>query len=318
MKKILLTLIISIIILGLTSILFASIQKPVNQKEDIEKTSPLTSPSSKPAKLPSSQDSFLTASLNSNFIPIRNWTIEEPDVDAKAVGVFDPTGEKFLFRKNIEERLPIASLTKIMTAIIALENLGLDEIITVSKKAVMTEGENGQLVIGEELFVRDLLYIMLIESSNDAAMTLAGAVEDFVALMNKKTIELGLENTHFVEPTGISKWNYSTIFDLARLVKYSFGKSLIWQILGVKEAEIYSQDRSTSHHLVNTNGLLGEVLEIIGGKTGFTEEAGGCMLTIVKKPDKPGEYLITVVLGSGNRELETKKLIEWAIKAYTW
>jgi len=313
MKKILLTLIISIVILGLASVLFSLAQRPVNkpvsQKEDIN---------NKPAKLPSSQDSFLAASLNPNFIPIRDWTIEEPDVDAKAVGVFDPTGEKFLFQKNIEERLPIASLTKIMTAIIVLENLGLDEIITVSKKAVMTEGENGQLVIGEELFVRDLLYIMLIESSNDAAMALTGTVEDFVALMNKKTIELGLENTHFVEPTGISKWNYSTIFDLARLVKYSFSKSLIWQILGIKEVEIYSQDRSTSHHLVNTNGLLGEVLEIIGGKTGFTEEAGGCMLTIVKKPDKPGEYLITVVLGSGNRELETKKLIEWTIKAYTW
>jgi D-alanyl-D-alanine carboxypeptidase len=210
-----------------------------------------------------------------------------------------------------------------MTAIVVLENLRLDDIITISKKAVMTEGENGSLVIDEKLSVRNLLYIMLIESSNDAAVALASAVsddgDDFVSLMNKKTKEIGLENTYFIDSAGISRWNYSTIFDLTQLAKYSFNnKSLIWQIFGIKETEIYSRDRNISHHLVNTNELLGEALEMIGGKTGFTEEAGGCMLTIVKKPDKLGEYLITVVLGSENREIETKKLIEWALKAYVW
>ena len=311
MKKILLTLIISIICLGIASFLFSL--------DNRETKSPVKGLTSHIERLPSAQDVFFTASLNSNFIPIRNWAIEELEIQAKAAAIFDPSGEKFLYKKNIKEKLPIASLTKIMTAIIALKDLGLDDIITISKKAVMTEGENGRLIIGEKLSARDLLYIMLIESSNDAATALANTTnDDFVALMNKKIEELKLTNTHFVDPTGISKWNYSTVADLAKLIKYSFEKSLIWQILGIKEIEIYSQDRKFSHYLITTNELLGEISQIIGGKTGFTKDAGGCMLTMITIPNKPGEYLITIVLGSENRELETKKLIEWVQKAYVW
>lgn len=316
MKKILLTLIISIICLGIASILF-SLEKPNRDvaTESLKNETPQ-------AQLPESMDAFLTASLNPNFIPIRNWSIEEPDIEAKAAGIFDFNGEKFLYQKNIKEELPIASLTKIMTAIVTLENLNLDDVITISKKAVMTEGENGRLVIGENLNVRDLLYIMLIESSNDAAVALSGAINDFVSLMNKKAEEIGLKSTNFVDSTGISARNYSTIVDLTKLVKYSFVQnSLIWQISGTKEIEINSQD-GIKHYLVNTDKLLGESAgwqaQIIGGKTGFTEEAKGCMLTINKIPDKTGEYLITIVLGSGDRESETRKLIEWAEEAYVW
>lgn len=309
MKKIILTLVISVFCLGVASFLF-SLEKNPN-KYNPERAS-------FQARLPLSQDVFFTASLNPNFIPIRNWTIEEPDVQAKAVAVFDPNGEKFLYQHNLKEKLPIASLTKIMTAIIALENLNLDDIITISRKAVMTEGENGQLVIGEKLSVRNLLYIMLIESSNDAAVALADAVDDFVLLMNERAKEIELEDTYFTDPTGINKWNYSTVSDLAYLAEYSFNKSLIWQILGIKEIEIYSQDERISHHLINTNKLLDEMPQIIGGKTGFTEEAGSCMLAMIEVPGKTGEYLITIVLGTNNRELETKKLIEWINKAYVW
>lgn len=311
MKKIFLTLVVSITCLGLASFLFSFEKKP--------NKNPAENKVIQTAHLPLSQNAFLTASLNSNFIPIRNWSIKEFDIQAKAAAVFDPSGEKFLYQKNIKEKLPIASLTKIITAIVTLENLRLDDIITISKKAVMTEGENGRLIIGEKLSVRDLLYIMLMESSNDAAVALANATNnDFVTLMNKKIEDLGLKNTHFVDPAGISKWNYSTAFDLARLAKYSFDKPLMWQILGTQETKIYSQDGKIDHHLTNTNELLGEISEIIGGKTGFTSEAGGCMLTMVKIPNKPGEYLITIILGSENRELETKKLIEWTQKAYVW
>lgn len=315
MKKTILTLAISVICLLLASFLF-SLEKNSN-KNNLEETSQDETRSLQ-ARLPLSQDIFFAASLNPNFIPIRNWAIEEPDIQAKAAGVFDPNGDKFLYQTNIKEKLPIASLTKIMTAIIVLENLALDDIITISRKAVMTEGENGQLIIDEELNVRNLLYIMLIESSNDAAVALADAVDDSVLLMNEKAKEIGLEDTHFVDSTGISKWNYSTVFDLSRLAKYSFSKSLIWQILEIKETDIYSQDKKIIHHLKNTNELLGEVSEMIGGKTGFTEEAGGCMLTMIKIPGKPGEYLITIVLGADNRKLETKKLIEWVNQAYVW
>jgi len=325
MKKIILTLIISIAILGLASVLFSFEKKGSNLDDgEVKFQSESLNPNIEtgPSRLPASQSAFLAASLNPNFIPIRDWAIKESDIQAKAAGVFDPRGDKFLYRANIKEKLPIASLTKIMTAIIVLENLNLDDVIVVSRKAVMTEGENGRLVIGEKLTVRDLLYVMLIESSNDAAVALKDRINNFVVLMNKKAKELGLENTHFVDPTGISKFNYSTISDLAKMVEYSFDKPLIWQILGIKELEVYSQDRKFRHHLVNTNKLLFESAnlqtQIIGGKTGFTKEAGGCMLTMIKKPNKPGEYLIVIVLGANNRELETKKLIEWTQKAYLW
>ncbi len=320
MKKIILTLAISIIILGLTSVLF-SFENQQNKDFSAEVNQ---SAKSQPNQLPSSQDSFLTASLNPNFIPIRNWAIEEPVIQAKASAVFDINGEKFLYQKNIKEKLPIASLTKTMTALVVLENLTLDSIVNISKKAVITEGKNGHLSVGEKLSVRNLLYIMLIESSNDAATALADSFDlasqnNFVALMNKKAKEIGMESTYFADSTGISKWNHSTISDLIKLTKYSFSnKPLIWQILSIKEIELYSQEEKIKHHLITTNKLLSDIPQIIAGKTGFTEEAGGCMLTMVKNPDKPGEYLIIIILGSEDRELETKKLIEWTQEAYVW
>lgn len=313
MKKIILTLIISIICLGAASILFSFDKK---NGED-SKINP--DKNFQPSQLPSSQSAFLTASLTPNFVPIRNWSVKEPDIQAKAAGVFDPNGEKFLYQKDINEKIPIASLTKIMTAIVALENLNLDEIITISKQAAMIGGENGRLLIGEKLNVRDLLYIMLIESSNDAATAIANEAYNFVSLMNKKAEEIGLKDTSFSDPSGISPSNYSTITDLAKLARYSFAqKSLVWQILGIKEIDVYSQDGKIKHRLVNTNKLLGEISQIIGGKTGFTDEAGGCILIMSKIPEKTGEYLISVILGSKDRELEIKKLIEWTEKAYVW
>lgn len=320
MKKTILTLIISVLCLGLASVLFSL---GGNLDKNPKKVEVGLNNLSQPNSLPSSQDTFLTASLNPNFIPIRDWSVEEPDIRAKAGAVFDPQGEKFLYQKNIKEKLPVASLTKIMTAIVVLESLGLDDIVTVSKKAVATEGENGRLIVGEDIGVRSLLYAMLVESSNDAAIALADAVDgDFVALMNQKAKEVGLEDTHFVDPAGISKWNYSTATDLVRLAVYSFNEPLIWQMLGTKEIEVYSQDGKIKHYLVNTNKLLGESAnwrtQIIGGKTGFTDEAGSCILTMIKIPEKTGEYLISVILGAEDRELETKKLIEWTEKAYVW
>lgn len=313
MKNTILTLIASIIILGIASFLF-TFDKLSQKNPSIASQYE----GQNPERLPSSQDTFLTASLNPNFIPIRDWSIEEPQVEAKAAGIFDMNGEKFLYTKNINEKMPIASLTKIMTAIIALDNLSLDEIITVSKRAVMTEGENGRLVVGEKLSVEDLLYIMLIESSNDAAVALSGQVDNFVDLMNEKSQELGLLNTQFSEPTGIDKLNYSTVSDLIKLFKYSYDIPLVWQIFGIKEIEIHSQNKKFVHQLENTNQLLGELSQMVGGKTGFTDEAGGCLLVIVKLSNDSDRDLIIAVLGAENREMEVKKLIEWAEKAYIW
>jgi len=263
--------------------------------------------------------------LKPEFFPLRNWLVEEPEISAKSAIIvnFKTNEEKdiTLYQKNPNQVLPIASLTKMMTAIIVLENYNPEEIIKVSKKSVTISGDTGGLIVDEELKVKDLLYIMLMESSNDAAMALAGddprlGYNEFIGLMNSKAKELGLKNTKFSDPVGLSPENQSTVLEISALSKYAFNFSLISEILKTADATVSSIDNKFIHNLTTTNKLLGKIPQIIGGKTGFTEEAGGCMLTI-SDIDKDN-YLITVVLGSSNREEDTEKLINWAQTAYIW
>lgn len=271
----------------------------------------------------------LPVSIDANIIPIRNWSIKEPDVLAQSAIVmnFKPNSEQgsVLYQKNINQILPIASLTKIMTAIIVLENFNLEEIIKVSKNSVLTLGDTGGLVMDEELKVKDLLYIMLIESSNDAAMTLTSdnprlSYDDFISLMNNKTKEIGLENTNLIDPAGLSMNNQSTVLNLAKLTNYSLRFSILWEILKTPQITVYSIDNKFAHNLINTDTLLGKFSFLKGGKTGYTIEANGCMLTVSEIPTSLGNnnYLITVVLGSSQRETDTENLIFWAKQAHIW
>ena len=115
---------------------------------------------------------------NPNFLPIRNWSVNQPEIEAKAALIFEPEKNKILYQKNIEQVLPIASLTKLMTGLIILEEINLDQIVTVSKEAVGAYGDMGGLVINEKISVKNLLYALLMESSNDAAIALAEAFRD--------------------------------------------------------------------------------------------------------------------------------------------
>ena len=265
-----------------------------------------------------------TNSISPEFFPVRNWLIDEPEILAKSAIIvnFKSGSEKgnILYQKNPNQVLPIASLTKIMTAIIALENFNPEEIIKISKNSVTVTGDKGGLIRDEELKVKDLLYIILMESSNDAAMTLAGdnprlTYDEFINLMNSKVGELGLKNTSFVDPTGLSADNQSTVLEIADLTKYAFKFPLILEILKTPEATISSIDNKFIHNLTTTNNLLGKIPQIIGGKTGYTEEAGGCMLTVLNISNN---YLITVILASPQREDDTEKLINWVQQAWLW
>lgn len=232
---------------------------------------------------------------------------------------------KIVYQKNAYEKLPVASLSKLMTALIVLENYKLDDAITISKEAVATEGDAGGLQIGERLIVLDLLKIMLIESSNDAAEVLAENFnvtrkeivslnrERFIELMNQKARALGLENTHFSNPTGLDDpENYSTAYDLAKFVSSILNQNLLWEITQTKTEVVYSVDAKTGHFLKNSNQLLWQFngstgsLQIYGGKTGFTNEAKGCMILVLKTSEG---YLVSVVLGSEDRIEDTTKLI---------
>jgi len=254
---------------------------------------------------------------NPNFLPIRNWSINQPEIEAKATLIFGVEKNKILYQKNIEQVLPIASLTKLMTGLIVLEKMDLDQVITISQEAVKAYGDNGGLVIDEKISVKNLLYVLLMESSNDAAVALAEVFKEvpLVDLMNKKAEELGLENTHFTDPTGYNPTNLSTALDLAELVKYSLEQPLIWQILKTPNIDLSSADGLINHHLINTNQLLGHWSGIIGGKTGYTDEAQGCMILVI---EQIYENLVIIVLGAEERFLATEKLINWAKKAYIW
>jgi len=245
------------------------------------------------------------------------------DIDSKSAIAFDAETDFVLYEKRSKEKMPIASLTKIMTALIALENNKLDDIVTISENAFKTEGKKEDLSAGEKIKLDDLFKIMLISSNNIAATALAehtsGNTNDFVSLMNKKAQELGLKDTVFYNPTGLDQENknVSTAYDIAQLVDYSLSKPLIWEYSKIQNVTLNSSDGKIKHRIKNTNLFVGRLENIIGGKTGFTDEAGECLVLITFNPQKKSK-VITVVLNANDRFLQTERLINWVLGNYKW
>lgn len=261
-----------------------------------------------------------------SYLPIRNFNITDPETDAKAAGVYDVRSERFLYAKNIDQRLPIASITKLMTAIVVIENLPLNDNFTVSAEDINVDGQDQDLNKGEIIRGSDLLRIMLIKSSNDAALTLSSNAAkqniNLVSKMNDKAKLIGMLNTKFNDPAGLEDSDsYSTVSDLVKLVRYIGKYPVIWDILLTRSADVRSLNGLATHHLINTNRLLSEMDNIIGGKTGYTDGALETMVLEVSvdlRNSKAGDQLISVVLGSKDRFSETKKLIDWVKTAYRW
>jgi D-alanyl-D-alanine carboxypeptidase (penicillin-binding protein 5/6) len=315
LKKYFLQMVVFVLLLGIAWALFL-LRQPAILKEEAKTPNQ--------ANVSQLEGDLSTKSINSDYFPMRNWMIDEPKISAKAAIIVDlkPEQQKnnVLYRKNPNQKLPIASLTKIMTAVVAIENLNLEDIIKVSKDSVFVDGDNGGLIIEEELRVKDLLYIMLVESSNDAAMAIANDNQkipytEFIVLMNDKARELKLDNTQFKDASGLNEENQSTAEEMANLIRYTLNLPVLSEILETQKKTISSLNNKFIHNLISTNKLLGKIPIILGGKTGFTTEAGGCMLTF---SNIDNNYLITVVLGSENREDDTEKLINWAQTAWIW
>jgi len=263
--------------------------------------------------------------------PVRNWKTEDIEIEARAAICAE--SEKILFKKNKSRRMPIASLTKLMTASVVLENYNLSHLLEISEEAVLQDEDRGQLQVGEILSVENLLYIMLIESSNDAAYALSEMIgeKSFVELMNYKAVNIGLENTYFGNATGLDPENpadlinYSTAEDLVKLTEYLLeNQPLIWEILSFEEFDLYRPDGKFHHKLENTNEFLKEGVplidkretKIIGGKTGWTPQANGCFLLVLQPASS--NYLIYVILSSNDKFEEMRKLIDWTDRAFKW
>ena len=263
---------------------------------------------------------FVLPATEASYMPILDTNVPLPEIQAKAAIAYDVNSSRYLYTKNIDEKLPIASLTKLLTAIAVIENLNFKDIVTVSRGAIKTDGEKQDLYLNEKLTVEDLVKMMLIKSSNDAAYALAEHAKannlDLIQKMNSKAAELGMYNSFFKDPAGLNDEAYSNAGDVVKLVRYILTYPKLMQIMSVGETTVRSLD-NIEHHVKTTNLLLAQMPNIIGGKTGYTEGALGCMLLVVEVSPK-GDKIISIILGSNERFTDTRTLVQWTQQAYLW
>ena len=268
-----------------------------------------------------SSQAYLFPVSEPNYFPIYDSKTEKPLIDAKSALVYDTRSGRFLFAKNPRIKLPVASLTKILSAVVVLENLDLKETVRIPKEVLKVDEEKQSLYLDEEITVQSLLKLMLIESSNDAAYALAWYTNskgiNFAEKMNEKARMFGMNDSTFLDPAGLNDSAYSTAEDLVKLIRNTIKHDIIWDILTEKSVIVKSVDGKIEHRIESTDLLLGVIPDIFGGKTGYTDGALGCMILVVDIPDK-NDKLISVVLGSRSRFEDTKKLIDWIKKSYRW
>ena len=253
--------------------------------------------------------------------PIKDPLMISPIIDARGVIAMDMTSGEILYEKNAHKELAMASITKLMTMLLILEDNNLNEVVTISHNAANTEGSTMFLREGEEITVQNLLYGTLIHSANDAAVALAehnaGSVDKFVEKMNTRAQELSLVNTHFSNPMGLDKANnYSSAYDLAKLGSFIYKNKFIKESAIIKNLDVQSVSGSYTHKLESTNDLLDSYLKIKGLKTGSTDGAGLCLVAIAENDQ--GHEVITVLLNSPARFEESKILLDWVFRAYKW
>ncbi len=272
-------------------------------------------------------DNILLAQISRESLSRKNSIDFNVKAKAALVVKVSSDGEQtIIFDQNSNAKMPIASLTKLMTAIISLDNQPLSKIVEISRAMISQEWSNGNLKVGEKIMVGELLKMALVESNNDAASALAEVNEvnevdsrqEFIKMMNLKVKEFGLRSTNFSTPTGLEvENNFSSAEDLANLTILILKKyPLILEISAQPSVIVLSENGELHHRAFNTNELLNSFSElagkrIVGGKTGYTDEAGGCIILILK--DKNNNHFINVILGADSHESrfsEMKKLIE--------
>ncbi len=237
---------------------------------------------------------------------------------ASASVIYDTGSGTNLLEKDISTPRPIASLAKLMTALVIMESHKPNEVVTVGKlPALGPEDQKLGLVEGEEITVGELLKAILIYSANDAANALAiydsGSVEDFSKKMNDKAKLWGMTNSNFDEPSGLSTKNTSTPKDLIKLASVLSTSQTFKEITSTANSKIFNQD-GKAYTLTTTNKILGSG-GVVGMKTGYTLDAGQCLITAV---ERNGRRIITVVLNSPDRFQESKNMIEWAFNNHIW
>ena len=258
-------------------------------------------------------------------IPVYGAKSNEPKVEAQAAILIEADTGRILWEKNAHEPKAMASTTKIMTCILALESGMLDDVVTVSKRAARAPEVKLRLKAGEKQRLEDLLYALMMKSSNDAAVAIAehisGSVEAFCEKMTQKARELGAKNTVFKTPNGLdANGHQSTAYDLALITRYAMKNPKFVEIINTKQITIPQEGNYRSYYLSNTNRFLNEYPGANGVKTGYTGKAGYCFVGAAKQN---GMQLISVVLASGwgargkeQKWVDTKRLMNYGFKYY--
>jgi D-alanyl-D-alanine carboxypeptidase len=260
-------------------------------------------------------------------LPRKSADYREPAIAARNVVVIDVDSGRILYEKEGYKSVSIASLTKIMTAIIILEENDPSSVVEITKEAALANGSIILLRPGEKITVENLLKGLLIQSGNDAAFALAannsGSIESFTEKMNQKAKTLGISSAIFKDPAGLDDAGTASARDVAILMAYALNHEKFKEIIKISETTIYSIDGQLSHKLENSNRLVKEEMffpGIIGGKTGFTPLAGHNM---VAAATRDGHTLIAVIINthSPTKEasaIEARKALDWAFTNHVW
>ena len=253
----------------------------------------------------------------SGLAPVRA-ELTPPAVTARAAILIDGASGQVLYGKNIHEHLPQASTTKLMAALVAIEHGNLSDVVEVSDSAAKVEGSSMYLEAGEHLTLEQLLYGMMLVSGNDATTAVAehvgGSLEAFVALMNAKAEELGLQDTHFETPHGLpNPGHYSSASDLATLARAAFMNTTLAKISSTRTMELPGNSRIKKRLLVNHNRLLKSYPGAWGGKTGYTTVAGKCFVGAAKRE---GRYVIEAILSDPDCWRDAQQMLDYGLQGF--
>ena len=231
--------------------------------------------------------------------------------------LIDNNSGRILYERNINEQRLIASITKIMTAILAIESNKLDDVVVVGKEVLTMYGSNIYIEVGEQMKLRDLIYGLMLRSGNDAAIVIAnyiaGSEKEFVKKMNQKAQEIGMKNTVFNNCHGLDEntQNISTAYDMALLSRYASKNLVYMEIVGTKKHTVKTNKKT--YMWTNRNNLLFDYKYTTGGKTGYTPSAGKTLVTTAKKD---GLELTAVTLNDGNQYISHKEMYEYGFSNY--
>lgn len=272
--------------------------------------------------------------------PVKVKDIGDVYARARTAIMIDAETGTILHYQDGKKRTAIASLTKMMTATVAMEHIKDwdTEVITITKDMLAVEGTvvgcptstnciSNRMWVGEKVMAEDILKAMLMNSCNDAAFALGihigGSKEGFAKLMNQKAAEIGLTDTHFCNPAGLDEDDkpgqcYSSAYDIARISAYSLKYDKIWDILRETDQDIYPVEGVGSHRIISTNVLLDQMPNCLGGKTGFTYEAGKSLMLAAHHPTNKKHKVIAVVIDDPYRWEDMKTMFNWVFTTYAW